>query len=453
MSFFDSGIKPAVYRLRAHESMIGFSKENRSIVCVQRGRASAPLKVLVLSGQHGDERTARRMLQSLLAVPPEEVAKRLPALQLAVIPEANPDGCASRSRCNANGIDLNRDHQLLLSPETAAIHQFVRQWRPQVVLDLHNYPSRRRHLLARNIVLDHDVFIDVPTHPAILARPGSPDVSAVLEGLLKAIADEEVCAGRYILVGTSGRVRHSTPDVVDARNGLALRYGAFTILVENRQARRDEPESERLRSRMAQERSLWAVLEWLDRNHRLFTPLVAAHPNGPGYSVPVSFKYADAEHGLRLVCRDAEKGQRIRVSFPRYSASLAVVRSVPLPAGYAVPAGLESLLGVLRRHGFVSTPCGPGQQYSVDSLRIERASASRRPGRSARNVIVAPHRRPLELDGYEVFLTRQSGGDALAVFLEPESKHGLHRFTDLQIPLLAGTWYPVLRILAGGRGA
>src|SRR6266851_1161497 len=312
MSFFDSGIKPAVYRLKSHESVIGLSKENRSIVCAQRGRASAPLKVLVLAGQHGDERTARRRLQTFLNVTPDEVAKRLPALQLAVIPEANPDGCVSRSRCNANGIDLNRDHQLLLSPETTAIHQFVRQWRPQVVLDLHNYPSRRRHLLARNIVLDHDVFIDVPTHPAILARPGSADTSAILRGLLKAIAAREVCVGRYTLFGTSGRARHSTPDVVDARNGLALRYGALTILVENRQPRRDEPEAERLGSK--QERALWAVVEWLDRNHRLLTASITAEPIAPGSLVPVSFNYIDAEHGLRLACRDAQKGQPVSVT-------------------------------------------------------------------------------------------------------------------------------------------
>src|SRR5439155_14829049 len=178
-----------------------------------------------------------RALQSLLARPPQEVADRLPAIKLAVIPEANPDGCAIQTRCNADGIDLNQDHELLLSGETTAVHRFVRRWRPHVILDLHNYPSRRRHLVARNVLLDHDVFLDVPTHPAILARPGSVDATGVLRALLEAIAARDVRAGRYTIVGTFGRARHSTPDVVDARNGLALRYGAFTILVENRQAR------------------------------------------------------------------------------------------------------------------------------------------------------------------------------------------------------------------------
>jgi len=134
--------------------MIGVSKENRPILCEWRGRSNAPLKVVILAGQHGDERPARRVLQSLLAEPPDEAAARFSALQLAVVPEANPDGCALRSRCNADGIDLNRDHQLLRSNETAALHHFVRQWRPHIILDLQSYPSQRRHLLERNVVLD-----------------------------------------------------------------------------------------------------------------------------------------------------------------------------------------------------------------------------------------------------------------------------------------------------------
>jgi hypothetical protein len=428
--------------------VIGLSKEKRSIVCFWRGQAEAALRVLILAGQHGDERPARRVLQSLLAQAPEEVAARFAALRLAVIPEANPDGCAIRSRCNADGIDLNRDHQLLRSGEATAIHLFVRRWQPHIILDLHSYPSRRRHLLERNVVLDHDVFIDVPNHPAILARPGSIDGAQVLGGLLDTISAHGVRAGRYTIIGASGRARHSTTDVVDGRNGLALRYGAFTILVENRQPRRCEGSSERLRLRTAQEQALSSVLEWLDQNHRLFAS-IAPVPPPPGSPVPVHFKYADTAHGLDLVCRDAQHGRPACVTFPRYSASLVVRRAVSLPIGYAVPSGLVELKTVLRRHGFFSTHCRAGEVCWVEKLRIERARPSRRPNRPARRVVLVTHRTKMDLDRYEVFPTRQSGGDALAVFLEPESKHGLHRFSEMGLPLEAPSWYPVLRLAAG----
>jgi hypothetical protein len=434
-------------------AIIGLSKENRPIICVWRGRANAPLKVLVLAGQHGDERPARRTLQSLLDVPPRELAARIPAIRLAAIPEANPDGCAMRSRSNADGIDPNRDHQLLRSVETAAIHLFVRRWQPHIILDLHNYPSRRRHLLARNIVLNHDVFIDVPSHPAILTRPGGVDAAEVLHGLLSAMAARYVCAARYILVRPSGRARHSTPDVVDARNGLALRNGAFTILVENRQPRPDETSAQRLRLLAAQECALWAVLEWLDQHADLFAPSIASGPPAPASPVPVRFKYKDTEHGLRLDCRDAQQGQHASVTFSRYSASLVIQRTVPLPVGYAVPIKLGSLIGVLRRHGFVSTHYPAGELCPVERLRIARAHPSRKPDRPARGVVLVARQVRRQLDRHTVFLTQQGGGDALAVFLEPESKHGLHRFAAMQIPLLAPSWYPVLRVLPDARNS
>jgi hypothetical protein len=430
-------------------TIIGRSSEGRPIVCFQRGHAGAALKLLVLSGQHGDERSARRTLQSLLTVSVEEVAARLPAVQLAVVPEANPDGCAARSRCNADGIDLNRDHQLLLSNETAAIHRFVRRWQPHVIIDLHNYPSRRRHLLERNVVLNHDVFIDVPSHPAILARPGRVDCAEVLGDLLGAIATRNVCAGRYTIVGASDRARHSTPDVVDARNGLALRYGAFTILIENRQPRRDETKVERHRLRGAQERALWAVLERLNTHHDRFTPLATLGPPAPGTPVPVHFKYGKTEGGLRLVCRDLHQGRPTCVTFSRYLASLVVRRAVPLPAGYAVPSTHESLIRVLHRHGFTSSRRRAGELCPVEKLRIEPGRPRRRPDRPARKVVLAVRRLSRELDRYEVFPTQQRGGDSLAVFLEPESKHGLHRFDAVQVPLLAPSWYPVLRVFDG----
>jgi hypothetical protein len=382
-----------------------------------------------------------------MALSPEELAYRFPATQLAILPQVNPDGCAVLSRYSADGIDLNRDHQLLQSCETPILHRFVRQWQPHVILDLHSYRSRRRHLLMRNLVLDHDVFIDVPTHPAILARPGAPPASEIMRHLLMAVAAQDIRVDRYPVVQRSGRVRHSTLDVVDARNGLALRYGAFSVLLENRQLRGDESAAERHRVRTAQERALTTVLEWFDQNPSLF---MSSRAPAPGTRVPVDFNYTDAGHGFRLAARDAQQGQPVSVVFSRYAASLVVRRAVALPASYAVPKDHETLMGLLRRHGFVSST-SLGGVWPVERLRIQQAKPSRRPVGSACKVLLTPQRIDMELDRYEIFPTEQNGGDALAVFLEPESKHGLHRFAAMKVPLLTSSWYPVLRVLESGR--
>jgi len=424
---------------------IGFSKEQRAICCHSRGAPDAPLKVLVLAGQHGDEGPAQLMLESLLSMDGAALIRRLPNLQLAVIPEANPDGCAARSRCNADGIDLNRDHQSLRSDEIAAIHQFVRQWKPHVILDLHSYPSRRRHLLEQNVVLDHDVFIDVPSHPAIMARSDSVTGADVLQGLLRALWSQEVRAERYTIVETSGRVRHSTPDVLDARNGLALRYGVFTLLVECRQPRRDEAPDERERLQAAQERSLLAIVEWLNCNHSLFSSRSTVEAPTPGAPVQVRFKYRQHHAGLQLTCRNLERGEPVSVTFHNYCASLETRHTVLLPEAYAVPLELDCLRDVLRRQAFQSIQQAY-RMHRVEKLRIDATRPPRRPGSSIR-LTISLHPGSQELGGYEVFSTRQRGGEALAIFLEPESQHGLHRIPEMNLPLAAQSWYPVLRVM------
>jgi hypothetical protein len=150
-----------------------------------------------------------------------------------------------------------------------------------------------------------------------------------------------------------------------------------------------------------------------------------------------------------MVCRDADEGQPRSVIFPRYSSSVEPRRTVPLPSAYAVPGDFEPLMSVLRRHGFVSTQCHKGTPCTVEKLRIERVRPSRRPNRPARKIVLVAHRMNIKLDHYEVFPTRQNGGDALAVFLEPESKHGLHRYAEMQVPMRAPSWYPVLRVING----
>src|ERR1043166_5223146 len=93
------------------EEIIGYSKENRPIISAWRGRPLPPLRVLILAGQHGDEGPALQALHAILDTPAQETENRLPVTRLAAILHSNPDGCVLRSRYNADGIDMNRDHQ------------------------------------------------------------------------------------------------------------------------------------------------------------------------------------------------------------------------------------------------------------------------------------------------------------------------------------------------------
>ncbi len=106
--------------------------------------------ILIFGGIHGSEpgsATVASRLVELLRSDPSIASGRT----IAVIPVANPDGLAKRSRANANGVDLNRNFpsrnwkpagkrhgaRAASEPETRALMAAMEQVRPARVVSIH----------------------------------------------------------------------------------------------------------------------------------------------------------------------------------------------------------------------------------------------------------------------------------------------------------------------------
>ena len=133
----------------APRALLGRSVRGAPIRAVRVGSPRARVRLLVIGSVHGDETAGRAIAARLLrARPPRGTA-------LWVITDLNPDGHASRSRQNANGVDLNRNFPYrwqpdgipfdtyhsgsapLSEPESAALARFVERVRPRVTLWYH----------------------------------------------------------------------------------------------------------------------------------------------------------------------------------------------------------------------------------------------------------------------------------------------------------------------------
>ena len=130
-------------------SVVGQSVQNRDIRLVRVG--NGPVGVMFVGLQHPPEPAGREMILMLLrdlAVTTDETwVDYLASHSVAFLPTAQPDGFVSAgnlngdlsNRENANGVDINRDHTRLLQPETRAIHLAIRQMRPQIISDNHEF--------------------------------------------------------------------------------------------------------------------------------------------------------------------------------------------------------------------------------------------------------------------------------------------------------------------------
>ena len=97
--------------------------------------------VVIVAGQHGDEPAGTEALLVLARQLAEGRFERvLEQIDVFLLPRANPDGAALGQRAAADGVDLDRDHLLLRTPEAQAGAGLIRGVAPLVVLDLHEYP-------------------------------------------------------------------------------------------------------------------------------------------------------------------------------------------------------------------------------------------------------------------------------------------------------------------------
>ncbi|HEX8865208.1 MAG TPA: M14 family zinc carboxypeptidase, partial [Lentzea sp.] len=115
-------------------SKIGETAQGRPLQLVRVGPRSARTVVLFICSQHGDEPAGREAcLIRMRSLP------RSSSVAYLFVPNANPDGRVADTRTNSQGIDINRDHLLLKSAEARAMAAVIRDWKPDVIHDLHEF--------------------------------------------------------------------------------------------------------------------------------------------------------------------------------------------------------------------------------------------------------------------------------------------------------------------------
>lgn len=121
---------------------IGTSVQGRPLLAAESG--TGPLRIYVIGGIHGDETEGRSALETMKDRPHAGATIR-------ILRDLNPDGTAAFRRGNARGHDLNRNWPAsnfqpgphggpspLSEPETRALHQDLRAFKPDVVVVLHS---------------------------------------------------------------------------------------------------------------------------------------------------------------------------------------------------------------------------------------------------------------------------------------------------------------------------
>ncbi len=200
-------------------------------------RSTARPTVMLIGQQHGDEPAGSEALLVLarqLAQGP--LAPLLDRLNVLIVPRANPDGAQAGRRATASGLDANRDHLLLRTPEAQAMAALMRDYEPMVVADAHEYPAAGLYLDKFGAVARADVLLQYATAGNVHEFVTRAAEEWFRQPLLASLQREGLSSDWYHTLSGAADDRRvamggTRPDM--GRNVSGLRH-AVSLLIESR---------------------------------------------------------------------------------------------------------------------------------------------------------------------------------------------------------------------------
>ena len=358
-------------------------------------------------------------------------------------------------RANAQGLDLNRDHMKLESPEARALVRAYDDYDPHVVIDLHttNGTEHAYHLT-------YSPPLHPNTHPAIDALLRDEWLPAVTRAVERSdgwrfyyYGNLPFAAGAEPSWRTFDHRPRFNNNYVGLRNRIALLGEAYAYA----------PFDERIRASLrfveealtfAHDRAgaIAALVEAADADPIAGARLATRAAPVPS-AAPVEILLGRTEEVENPYTR-APMRRRLDVAEPtpmtEYGTFAAAEDGVEVaPDAYYVPADLVAVVDLLAAHGVAGAPLGADATLDVQEFVVGASSVADRPFQGHRERLVTGEWTPAERlvpAGTLVVPLDQPLGRLVFTLLEPRSDDGIVSWNLVDDHVgAAGSLYPILR--------
>ncbi len=440
---------------------IGTSGEGRSLVLLhftghddEGSAASGRLRVLFYAQQHGDEPSGKEASIALARdIATGAFSDFLGPVDFYLVPQVNPDGSEAHRRTNAAGLDLNRDHLTLESPEVRALHAVFNELMPEATLDIHEYGFAGRAWVEAGLYKDFGEQIGALSNPNMAMALRTYAWNQMIPSMKGALSPRDVTLQRYLVTdGPDARFRYSTTALNDGRNSMGI-YNTLSYLIEGRNGMTVE---DGIRERTRQQlETMKAFLGFLSENAGEVKRLVEAERDSltgksvtPEVALVMDYVKDPARPSVTVGVIDIQTGAKETRTYDDFDPLVQTTLAVQRPLGYAIPADQTDVLAVLERHGIQTAPAGTPMRAVVESYRIESVTPGTKEDKEFLEVGVSTTRGDAVIPADEVIVwCDQISTNLIVALLEPQSQWGLAPLPDFGHLMEVGSRYPIRRIV------
>jgi hypothetical protein len=323
-------------------------------------------------------------------------------------------------------------------------HQF------EVTLDVHEYSPYGEAWKKYGYRSNSDEEFGCPTHPDV--SPAIRDLAGkeLYPYLKQYCADRKVSMFLYAPGGPPeiDYIRHSTFDINDGRQSLAIQH-SFSFILEGRNAA--EADTERIEQRArGQMTAMRGLIEYACLHKDVLMKLVHGEKSklmhSTGQQVTMQAVHAATGEKLHLPLISYATGNDTVVVVNDYRPFVKATYSVQKPAGYLVPRKLSSVTAWIERQSLTTAEAVISTDDIVEKYVISRIDSIDFEGDKVVDpTLITQQVRQIVAADYLYIPTAQLKGNLAVIALEPKSMLGLATY-----PLFAGLLqvgdYPVLRV-------
>lgn len=407
------------------------------------------LNIFIFAQQHGNEPSGKEGLLLLIKEFYQgKHSELLKDFNLIILPQVNPDGGDKNLRRNANDIDLNRDHLLLRAKESRIVHEVSKRYKPEVVVDIHEYYPYGKNWKKFGYYRNFDIQLGSVTNTNIAESLSDFFYHSAFPEIKHKVESANFSFFEYTLgsLAEKERLRRSTVDINDGRQSHGI-TNVLAFIIEGKRGK----DSIDLLKRRAESQLITCVgiLETASAHKHKIKQIVSKAQNNllaaKNKTTAIRLEHFKGDKALKYPLLSIKTGKDTTFTVEEYHSRVKSLLEVEVPKAYLIPKTDSLLVNWLKRSFFKFSDYSFRESDTIYAYKLLAVEKSFDEGLENYYPKVKKEEVSALKEDYFLVKTQQIYRNKIVTALEPQAMYGLINYPEFEY-LLSRKYFSILRL-------